>query len=167
MTVLRKRQRPRRETGIPRPRSIAMKRITRDDLKDGAYAVRNVDTSGRPRTRAECVGASRPCPWIACKHHLYLDVDPRNGTIKFNRPDLEPDELEDSCALDIADSGGTTPELVGLKLNMTRERVRQIEVVAAFKMKAAMTDAKIFGIDGGDPVHHLDCITLAPRTDNE
>lgn len=95
----------------------------------------------RPKTRGECLSMERPCPYVSCKHHLYLDVR-RNGTIALNFPDLEPWELIDTCALDVAEetelgdptrpSGngegdGVTMERVGLILNMTRERVRQIE----------------------------------------
>lgn len=81
----------------------------------------------RPQSRSECVGGIRPCPYISCRHHLYLDVNPRTGSIKLNRPELEPHELQDSCSLDVADEGGTTMESVAALLNLTRERVRQIE----------------------------------------
>jgi hypothetical protein len=40
-------------------------------------------------------------------------------------PRLE--DLSDTCALDVADRGGSTLEEVGSMLNLTRERVRQIE----------------------------------------
>jgi len=72
----------------------------------------------------------RPCPYVACKYHLYLDVSPRTGAIKFNFPDLEPEQLTETCALDVADRGGHTCEQVGDLLNITRERIRQIEVAA-------------------------------------
>ena len=65
---------------------------------------------------------------MACKYHLYLDVNPETGSIKMNFPDLEPWELEETCALDIAERGGVTLEEVGAILNLTRERVRQVEV---------------------------------------
>lgn len=95
----------------------------------------------RPTTRGECLTMERPCPYVSCKHHLYLEVR-KNGTIALNFPDLEVWELIDTCALDVAEetelgdssrpSGngegdGVTMERVGLVLNMTRERVRQIE----------------------------------------
>ena len=64
-----------------------------------------VDDVDRPRTRAECADAPRPCPWVACKHHLYLDINPRTGSIKINFPDLEPWELPHTCALDVAEQG--------------------------------------------------------------
>jgi len=52
---------------------------------------------------------------------------PRTGGIKLNFPDLEPHEMEHSCALDIADMGGLTLMDAGILMNITRERIRQIE----------------------------------------
>ncbi|MBI4701722.1 MAG: hypothetical protein HY744_11285 [Deltaproteobacteria bacterium] len=90
----------------------------------------------KPRTRAQCAGGDRPCPYVSCKHHLYLDVSPRTGAIKLNFPDLEVWEMAESCALDIADRGGTTLEDVGAIMNLTRERIRQVEVRALAKLQA-------------------------------
>src|SRR5690606_15326451 len=90
----------------------------------------------KPRTRAECKGGPRPCPYISCKHHLFVDVSPRTGAIKLNFPDLEVWELSESCALDVADRGGTTLEDVGAIMNLTRERIRQVEVKALAKLEA-------------------------------
>jgi len=55
-------------------------------------------------------------------------VNPRTGSIKINFPELEPWELQESCALDVADRGVHTLEEVGEILNLTRERVRQLEI---------------------------------------
>ena len=79
----------------------------------------------RPRTRAECP-VERPCPWVGCRYHLFLDVT-SNGSIKLNFPDLEPWELLNSCALDLADEGMHTLDEIGQVMNITRERVRQIQ----------------------------------------
>jgi hypothetical protein len=57
-----------------------------------------------------------------------LDINPETGTIKLNFPDLEPWELEHTCALDVAQDGSLTLEEVGQIMNLTRERTRQIEV---------------------------------------
>jgi hypothetical protein len=84
----------------------------------------------RPHTREECREAPRPCPHVSCRHHLYLDVNPHTGTIKLNFPELEVWELGVSCALDVADLGGTAIEQVSELLNVTRERIRQIEAQA-------------------------------------
>ena len=81
----------------------------------------------RPRTRGECESMPRPCPFVSCKYHLYLDVDDRRGSIKLNFPDIEVWEMMDSCALDVAERGGETLQTVADLLNLTRERARQIE----------------------------------------
>lgn len=124
--VSRKVRRRARRTR-PRSRTIAMKRLTREELRLGALLNPPVDIP-RPVTREECTSEARPCPWVACKHHLYLDVNPETGSIKINFPDLEPWELGETCALDVADRNGITLEEVGEIMNLTRERIRQVEV---------------------------------------
>lgn len=89
----------------------------------------------RPRTRSECP-TEGPCPWVSCKHHLYLDIGTETGSIKVNFPELEPHELRNSCALDVAERGGITLEEVGQVMNLTRERIRQIEIRGLLKLKA-------------------------------
>jgi hypothetical protein len=44
--------------------------------------------------------------------------------------------MGESCALDVADRGGTTLEDVGAIMNLTRERIRQVEVKALAKLEA-------------------------------
>ena len=78
----------------------------------------------------------RPCPFVSCQHHLYLDVSARTGAIKLNFPDLEVWDMTESCALDVADRGGTTLEEVGAIMNLTRERIRQVEVKGLAKLAA-------------------------------
>lgn len=91
---------------------------------------------GRPRTRAECANVPRPCPYVSCRYHLYLDITFAGG-IKYNHPEREPDELTESCALDVADRGGDSLERVGELLNITHERVRQIEERAKARLRLA------------------------------
>src|SRR5215470_14028882 len=85
--------RRRRRRMRPRSKTIAMKRLTREELRIGALMYPPVDIP-RPTSRAECREEMRPCPWVACKHHLYLDINPETGSIKINFPDLEPWELK-------------------------------------------------------------------------
>lgn len=95
----------------------------------------------RPQTRTECRDGLRPCPFVGCKFHLYLDVNPKNGHIKFNFPDQEPWDLEETCVLDLAEQeGGMILEEVGRFLNLTRERVRQVEVKALGKGRIEVED---------------------------
>lgn len=89
-----------------------------------------------PQTRGECADGPRPCPWVGCKHHLYLDVNEETGGIKLNFPDLEPHEMTETCSLDVAERDGVTLEQVGEILNLTRERIRQIEVRGLVKLRA-------------------------------
>lgn len=130
-------QKVRRRTRRTRPRSktIAMKRMTRAELHAGALMYPPVLDIDRPQTRAECKNEARPCPWVACKHHLYLDINPETGSIKINFPELEPWELEHTCALDVAERGALTLEEIGLITNLTRERIRQVEVRGLLKLQ--------------------------------
>lgn len=81
----------------------------------------------RPKTRADCANTPRPCPWVTCRHHLYLDVHQGSGSIKLNHPYTEVHELKESCALDVADRGPASYADIGRHLNVTLERVRQLE----------------------------------------
>jgi hypothetical protein len=94
----------------------------------------------RPRKRAECVNGPRPCLFVSCKHNLYLDVNPETGSIKLNFPDKEIWELEHTCALDVAEKGGITLEEVGAIMNLTRERIRQVETRGLAKLREATED---------------------------
>ena len=42
--------------------------------------------------------------------------------------------MNETCALDVADRGGTTLEEVGAIMNLTRERIRQVEVKGLAKL---------------------------------
>ncbi len=133
-TITREQRRSRRKRDV-RARTISVKRMTKRELEIGRLLYPETDY-WKPRTRADCKGGPRPCPYISCKHHLYVDVSPRTGAIKLNFPDLEVWDLNESCALDIADHGGTTLEDVGAIMNLTRERIRQVEVKALAKLEA-------------------------------
>lgn len=80
----------------------------------------------RPKTRADCVDGPRPCPFVGCRFSLYLDVDPKNGVIKFNFPDRAPWEMppDSSCALDVvsAHPGGADLPAVSAAINLAYDR---------------------------------------------
>jgi len=80
----------------------------------------------RPLKRSECREASRPCPWVSCKYHLYLDVNRSRKSLNVAFPKKDVVQLEETCALDVADEGPHTLEEIGDLLNISRERVRQI-----------------------------------------
>lgn len=115
-----------------------------------------------PMTRGECVDGPRPCPLVSCKWHLYLDVQRRTGSIKFNFPDLDPHQLVYSCALDLADRGGLVLEDVAAVMNMTRERVRQIELIAQERLEGALREAELAPDELMTPIDEPDGDTAAP-----
>ncbi len=134
--------------GRRRSKTMSRKEIARELRRQRAFGlidpeldaiVREIEAS-RPRSRAECAGAARPCMFVSCKHHLYLDVNPETGSIKLNFPDKEIWELEETCALDVADRGGITLEEVGAIMNLTRERIRQVETRGLLKLRAITED---------------------------
>ncbi|MFT5430399.1 MAG: hypothetical protein ACI9OJ_001073 [Myxococcota bacterium] len=127
-------QKPERRKGRRRSKTIALKRLTRQEIQAG---IELADMMGyrRPDSRSQCAAGPRPCPYVACKHHLYLDVNPDTGSIKLNFPDVPVWDMKQTCALDIADRGGVTLEEVGEILNLTRERIRQVEVMGLEKLR--------------------------------
>ncbi len=121
-----------------RARTISVRRMAKRELEiERRVSLRLAEAPGRdrPHTRGDCIDAPRPCPYVGCKWNLYLDVNPANGSIKLVFPDLTPDELAETCALDVADRGGETLEKVAELMNITRERVRQIEIMARERIK--------------------------------
>jgi hypothetical protein len=89
----------------------------------------------RPVVRSQCKSASRPCPFVSCKYHLYLDVNPSTGSIKLNFPDLEVWEMQESCALDVADRGEHLLVEIGELMHITRARIQQIVYSCADKLR--------------------------------
>jgi hypothetical protein len=135
---------PAEERVRKRSRTMSRKEIARELRKQRTLGVidpeldatiREIEAT-RPRNRAECAHGARPCLFISCKHHLYLDVNPETGSIKLNFPDREVWELDETCALDVADRGGITLEEVGSIMNLTRERIRQVETRGLLKLRA-------------------------------
>ena len=126
--ITREQRRSRRKREV-RARTISVKRMTKRELEIGRMLYPETDYN-KPQTRADCAEGLRPCPYVSCKHHLFLDVSARTGAIKLNFPDLEVWDMNESCALDVSDRGGTTLEDVGAIMNLTRERIRQVEVKA-------------------------------------
>lgn len=123
--------RPKRKRG----KTIHMKRLTKEERMETESILLDLGSFRKPTTRAECQNGQRPCPFVSCKYHLYLDVNPNTGSIKINFPHMELWDMPETCALDIADKGGTTLEEVGVIVNLTRERIRQVEAVGLAKLK--------------------------------
>ncbi len=130
------RQRSRTMSRKEMARDLRRRRLGGELEPEEAELLKSIEGM-RPRTRAECVNGPRPCLFVSCKHNLYLDVNPETGSIKLNFPDKEIWELEHTCALDVAEKGGITLEEVGAIMNLTRERIRQVETRGLAKLREA------------------------------
>ena len=125
--------------------TVGAKPLSRDERRAAERLV--YPFAERPLTRGDCLeggsNGERPCPWVSCRYHLFLDVS-QTGGLKFNFPGLEVEDLRDTCALDIADRQGMTLDEIGELLNITHERVRQVEVKALVRLHRSATI-----LDGG------------------
>jgi hypothetical protein len=114
-----------------------------------------------PGTRGDCIDGPRPCPWVGCEYHLllYLDGDgalfvARKRSVPGRRaaiaeqatPEAQAmveawidaalavlEQLEDSCALDVADRGEHTCEEVAALSGVTKQFVNSLERSAMIK----------------------------------
>lgn len=130
----------------PRARTVSIKRMRSSQLRsDEAETIEHTE---RPRTWGECLEralgtASRPCGYLRCKHNLLVDVDGRTGSYKVTWPHLAVGAYGDeygaypqhTCALRVAEQGGLTLDEIGQVMNLTRERVRQIETKALYALR--------------------------------
>lgn len=132
--VEKARHRLRVINGRVRSKTIAPGRMSREERVEGELLAYPLDVD-RPMTRGDCAELPRPCPFVSCAHHLYLDANPETGALKLNFPHLDVWEMAETCSLDVADRGGVTLEELGAILNLTRERIRQVEVAGLYRIK--------------------------------
>lgn len=107
----------------PLPRVLTERRVPHEENAEGRLACGH--------RLVEVIQHSRPCVFAACKHSLYLDVS-ETGSIILNFPHLDPGQMpaDRSCALDLAERGSMTLEEIAAVTNLTRERIRQVELRA-------------------------------------
>jgi len=91
--------------------------------------------SKRPKTRGDCKDGVRPCPWVSCRFHLYLEVNNNTGSMFTPFAEKEPWELAETCSLDVGDQDEHTLEQVAELIGVTRERIRQIQDRALVKLR--------------------------------
>lgn len=137
----RRPSRARRRREHSGPRSIGHRPLSaseRSELRaDETYLRRAGISAAHPAPRSACDETPGPCPFVGCRQHLYLGVNPRNGSITLNFPGKQPWELDETCAIRVAKTGPQSLEAIGRLFNITMERVSQILDAAEPKLKAA------------------------------
>lgn len=121
-----------------KPRTVKPRRVRPEERAKYAAEL----AIERPKTRADCVDIPRPCPWIGCRHHLFLDVK-HNGNIR-KWVDCDDEDVAEvlcmmpaTCALDVAegrmaiDLDGSFENIGGMnvtleQMGVTESRVSQI-----------------------------------------
>ena len=151
-----------RRQGIPPKKTLAVRRITQLELAAGRAELQALGADepyDRPRTRGDCARIPRPCPYVACKYSLYLDVSD-TGSIILNFPHLEPGQMpaEQSCALDLAERGAMTLEDIAVVTNLTRERIRQVEMKALVRRARPAAVAMGLGPDDAAALGGRHCV---------
>src|SRR5512136_2975647 len=76
-------------------------------------------------TRGACRRLEGPCPHAVCRFNLTSERRDSRGA---KPAELHPPVVRESCALEAAEQGGMTLEEIAMRLSLTRERVRQIEI---------------------------------------
>lgn len=111
---------------LARPKSyFAKKGLSKVEQAFGKAIVD--DEPGRmPLSRQECIGKDEPCPFVRCRHHLAIDVNDI-GSAKVNFPGWSIVEMTETCSLNVAMRGPATTERVAALMNLSTERIRQIE----------------------------------------
>jgi hypothetical protein len=131
---------PRKLRPGARPRSLGLKPLTsaeRRQLHQDERVLRRWGVLGsRPTVLGDCEPEPGPCPHVSCRANLYLEVDEDTGAVKLNFPDKEVWELAETCAFKVvARRGALSLEEVGKLLNLTQERVSQIEEGGTDRLK--------------------------------
>lgn len=132
----------------------------------------------RPRTRAECVDAPRPCPFVGCRYHLALDVvyksirvnvgrsgrdgqRPRSKALLKAADVFDADQVVDelvawwfdgapSCALDEAEIGAANRDEVGDAMAIAHSFVHRIEASAMAKIAGSLDGIRLLAAVNGD-----------------
>lgn len=91
----------------------------------------------RPLTRGDCARVERPCPWVSCRYHIGIDVNPQNGVV------IEHAGWENryTCSLDLAEHGGLTAQEIAAVYEQSRQRIDEIVACACAKLRALLCDS--------------------------
>lgn len=124
-----------------KPKTRLAKRLTKEERRQSCLLEPWMNEK-MPATRAECKYGERPCPYARCRYHLVLDIKRNGASMRPNFDDIF--DMKETCALDIAERGENTLEYIGECMNITRERVRQLETDALRTLQEGGVDLREF-----------------------
>lgn len=131
------------------PKSVVRLDMLQEDVEIGRLLYPEAAALSRPKTRGECEGGPRPCPWVGCRYNLYLDVTTA-GSLMLRSPEQEVWDMDPaaSCALDVADRrGGLTGAELAELIGVSRQRASQIERTAQERMMRRIGSAENVEVD--------------------
>lgn len=111
----------------------------------------------RPRTRGDCIDGLRPCPWVGCRHNLFLNVD-RSGNVELAFGEDPTEAPHSLCALDNAT--GLPSVEIGALMGLSTTSVVQIELKALRKIGSNRKGAFKEFHGSETPVCHWDAMDL-------
>lgn len=77
----------------------------------------------------------RPCPFVGCRYHLFLDVNAWGGvSFPYGEDVIALQGMADTCALDRADRGRTRMNKISAIFRMTGARARMLVQSALAKL---------------------------------
>lgn len=104
--------------------------FTREELAEADRVL-----ARQPRTRAECPPADVPCPFVACRYHLWTVRTRYKGAVIGIRESPTWGDREHACALHEADKGEQSCVEVAAIMRISRQRVHQVEHKATKRMR--------------------------------
>jgi hypothetical protein len=90
-----------------------------------------------PGGREECRTGPRPCPYVRCKHHLWMRVgEERQGSGNTSVGSTVEPVTWTTCALDVAESGPRSTREIAEWLGVSMRRVQQLIKAGIAKLAA-------------------------------
>jgi hypothetical protein len=121
-------------------RNLRLKQLIRSAQRNKEPA----PTHERPLTRGECIDMPRPCPFVGCRYHLFLEVTNTGGiTLPWGEDPEAIKDLKHTCALDVAEGDGIERNELAAIFNLSSYGVTNVynSALAKLGMRQTMVDS--------------------------
>ena len=118
--------------------NVSRQTLENEEARTGRQRLSEFYDSDRPKTRGDCEKGPRPCPWVGCRHHLFLSPDSKgNLHFPYGRDEGALLEMSETCSLDVAARGGQPLESLAKMYGQSRQNLDQIVGRAMAKLREA------------------------------